>query len=115
MFHRFRKSLDIGRGAVSSSSGEKLVEIKDVGISVVRSVGFRGALGLWKLANFPLQIQGDRPNQEDRHIALGPGCLNSNKNIALYAVFDGQYATSHRDSKQMLTFIVVQGQLCPNI
>ena len=97
MMHRIRKSLDKGRGAVQSSSDASLVTIKEIGVSVVRSVGFRGGFGLWKLANRSLQIQGERPNQEDRYTALAPGCLNSNKNIALYAVFDGQYVLPLRE------------------
>jgi hypothetical protein len=96
--HKIRKSLDKGRGAVLSSSDASLVTIKETGVSVVRSVGLRGGFGLWKLANRSLQIQGERPNQEDRYIALSPGCLNSNKNIALYAVFDGQYGLPLRES-----------------
>ena len=90
MMHKLRKSLDKGREAVQSSSDASLVKIKETGVSVVRSVGFRGGFGLWKLANRSLQIQGERPNQEDRYISLPPGCLKSNRNIALYAVFDGQ-------------------------
>lgn len=38
-----------------------------------------------------MQVQGERPYQEDRFIALQPGGLKSNKDIALFAVFDGQY------------------------
>lgn len=97
MMHRIRKSLDKGRGSAQSSPDVNLVTIRETGVSVVRSVGFRGGFGLWKLANRPLQIQGERPNQEDRYIALPPGCLNSNKNIALYAVFDGQCGLPFRD------------------
>lgn len=95
MMHRIRRSLDKGRGAVQSSSDANLVDIKEVGTSVVRSVGFRGGSGCGNSLTVPLQIQGERPNQEDRYIALAPGSLNSNKNIALFAVFDGQYGTSY--------------------
>lgn len=97
MMHKLRKSLDKGRGAVQSSSDASLVTVKETGVSVVRSVGFRGAFGLWKLANRSLQIQGERPNQEDRYTALPPGSLKSNKDLALYAVFDGQYGLPLRD------------------
>ncbi|KAF1928248.1 phosphatase 2C family protein [Didymella exigua CBS 183.55] len=61
---------------MQSSSDANLVAIKDSGASV---------------------IQGGRPSQEDRYIALAPGSLKSNKNIALYAVFDGHAGATVSD------------------
>lgn len=59
-----------------------------------------------------MQIQGERPHQEDRFIVLLPGSFKSNKNIALFAVLDGQYVYTRRISlQQVLTFNVVQAQL----
>ncbi|KAF9691252.1 hypothetical protein EKO04_010651 [Ascochyta lentis] len=68
MMHRIRRSLDRGRGAGVSSTDTNAVQITDVGTSV---------------------IQGARPHQEDRFIALQPGSFKSNQDIALFAVFDG--------------------------
>ncbi|KAA8618249.1 Protein phosphatase 2C family protein [Pyrenophora tritici-repentis] len=35
-------------------------------------------------------ILGARQDQEDRYITLPPGSLKSRKEIAIYAVYDGQ-------------------------
>ena len=60
----------------------------------------------------PLQMQGDRPHQEDRFLELHPGSLSSNKDIALFAVFDGQYALLSRcNLKPILTIHAVQVRL----
>jgi protein phosphatase 2C family protein 2/3 len=36
------------------------------------------------------QILGARQDQEDRYITLTPGSLKSRKDLALFAVYDGQ-------------------------
>jgi len=90
MMHRIRRSLDRGRGGVLAPSDYNNVQIKEVGTAVVCYVGFSRRVGLWNLAKWSLQLQGDRPHQEDRFIVLAPGSLKSNKDIAIFAVFDGQ-------------------------
>ena len=37
------------------------------------------------------QILGSREDQEDRYSVLNPGQLKSRKEVALFAVYDGQY------------------------
>jgi hypothetical protein len=46
---------------------------------------------LYAVANLlPPQILGARQDQEDRYITLSPGSLKSRKELALFAVYDGQ-------------------------
>lgn len=68
-----------------------------------------------EFANWSLQIKGDRPHQEDRFIELQPGSLKSNKDLALFAVFDGQYVPQSFEPIHVLTVCSVQVQLCPII
>ncbi|UPX19717.1 Protein-serine/threonine phosphatase [Ascochyta rabiei] len=68
MMHRLRRSLDRGRGGGTPTTNTNAVQITDVGTSI---------------------IQGARPHQEDRFIALQPGSFKSNQDIALFVVLDG--------------------------
>ena len=61
------------------------VNIIDVGVSRVRSV----SLAYSPLTSSP-QILGARQDQEDRYITLTPGSIKSRKDLALFAVYDGQ-------------------------
>lgn len=54
----------------------------------------------------PLQMQGDRPHQEDRFLELRPGSLSSNKDIAIFAVFDGQYALLSRCNLKLILIVL---------
>jgi serine/threonine protein phosphatase PrpC len=54
-----------------------------------------------------LQIIGDRPHQEDRYLTLSPGALKSRKEVAVFAVFDGQYVVALAFFSPARTWVLV--------
>jgi hypothetical protein len=93
-----------------------VVNIVDVGVSTVCSPHSFGPLQPW-LADFPDpeleansgldEALGDRDQQQDRYITFEPRSLKSRKELALFAIFDGQYVTTS-GSVVLLHYLLVQ-------